>query len=140
MKQQPYEARNLSVSIACDVDRAYGFLSRPENFPRWASGLGAMTRSRDGSDDEWIAHTPAGPTRLRFSPPNAFGVLDHWVVTEDGTSIYIPMRLVANAGGCLLLFTLFRLPGMTDQRLAEDADWVTRDLEAARALLESTAD
>jgi hypothetical protein len=44
---------------------------------------------------------------------------------------------VAKGGGCELVLTLFRQPGMSDERFAADAQWVMRDLDAAKRLLEA---
>jgi hypothetical protein len=34
-------------------------------------------------------------------------------------------------------FTLFRVPGMNDEKFAADAEWVMRDLSKLKELLES---
>lgn len=127
------ESRNLSVSIACSLERAYAFLSLPENFPKWASGLAGSLRKADG---QWVAETPGGVMKIRFSARNAFGVLDHWVSPRPDAEIYIPMRVVSNGGGCELIFTLFRQPGMNDDKFKADAEWVMRDLAAVKNMLE----
>jgi hypothetical protein len=127
------EARQLSVSIELSTELAYAFLAEPSNFPQWASGLGALHES----NGQWIAETPDGPMRLRFSEKNAFGVLDHWVSPPAGAEIYIPMRVVANGAGSELIFTLFRQPAMTQEKFEADAAWVARDLQTAKKLLEA---
>lgn len=127
------DVRNLSVSIDRPAAEAYEFLAAPENFPRWASGLGGSLQKVDG---EWIVHTAHGPVRVRFSERNAFGVLDHAVIRPDGTGVYVPLRLVPKAAGCELVLTLAREPGMSDEKFAADAAWVLRDLQAAKHLLE----
>ena len=119
--------------MAQDARRAYDFLWQPENFPKWASGL-AGSLSKVGG--EWLAQTPQGPMKLRFSERKAFGVLDHWVYPEPGVEIYVPLRVIANGEGCELVLTLFRQPGMTDEKFAADAEWVMRDLRKAKDLLE----
>lgn len=126
------ESRNLSVSIARDLDEAYAFLSLPENFPKWASGLGALRRL----GEDWLVDTPEGPMKVRFSERNALGVLDHWVFPGPDQVIYIPMRVIRNGTGCELVFTLFRLPEMTQEKFDADAEWVMRDLQAAKRYLE----
>ena len=126
--------KNLSVSIGLDAQRAYGFLSLPENFPKWASGLAGSLKKAGG---EWQAQTPEGPMKVRFSERNAFGVLDHWVYPKPSVEIHIPLRIIRNGEGCELVLTLFRQPGMSDEKFAADADWVTRDLRAAKKLLEA---
>ena len=132
---QPLESQTLSVHIRRNLDEVYAFLAEPANFSRWASGLG------DGLhrvDEQWYADTAQGRVHLRFSAPNAFGVLDHYVSPAPGVEIYVPMRVIANGDGCDVVFTLFRQPEMDDTSFAADADWVRRDLDALRQLLEAT--
>jgi hypothetical protein len=128
-------SKTVSVSIARPAAEAYEFLSLPENFPKWASGLGASLR-RVGGD--WVAETAEGPVRVCFSEPNSFGVLDHSVIRPQGRSVYVPLRVVARERGCELVLTLFRQPDMSDEKFAADAEWVMRDLQAAKRLLEKT--
>jgi hypothetical protein len=47
------------------------------------------------------------------------------------------MRVIANGTGSELIFTLFRLSDMADEKFAEDAEWVLRDLNALKRLLEA---
>jgi hypothetical protein len=127
------ELRKLSVSINRSAAEAYEFLCLPENFPKWASGVGSSLR-RVGSD--WIAETPEGPATVRFTERNSHGVLDHSVQLPRGGSVYVPIRIVAQDQGCELVLTLFRQPEMSDEKFAADAEWVMRDLNAAKRLLE----
>ena len=128
------KVRKLSVAIGRPAAEAYEFLSQPENFAKWASGLGRTLRQVDG---EWIADTDHGPARVRFSEPNAYGVLDHAVTLPQGRSVYVPLRIVAKGAGCELELTLFRQPEVSDAQFAADAEWVLRDLGAAKRLLEA---
>ena len=125
--------RTLSVSINRSATEAYEFLSVPENFPKWASGLGGSLRPA-GAD--WIAETAEGPATVCFSERNAFGVLDHSVRLPRGGSVYVPLRVVAKGDGCELVLTLFRQPATSDEKFAADAEWVMRDLHAAKRILE----
>jgi len=128
------ETRKLNVSIDRPAAEAYDFLSLPENFAKWASGLaGSLRKAADG----WIAQTPEGPATVRFSERNAYGVLDHSVMLPRGVTVYVPLRVVAKESGCELVLTLFRQPDMSDERFAADAQWVMRDLDAAKRLLEA---
>ena len=116
------EARQLSVSINRAAEDTYAFLSVPENFPKWASGLAAALRD--------------GLATVRFSERNAYGVLDHALDTPRG-SVYVPLRVVPRGEGCELVLTLFRRPQMSDDNFAADAEWVMRDLHAAKRILEA---
>jgi hypothetical protein len=133
MAEQAINVRQLRVAINCEAERAYEFLSAPENFPKWASGLAGSLRK---SGDEWIAETPQGLATVRFSERNSRGVLDHSVTLPHGRTVYVPLRLVPTERGCDLVLTLYRGPDMSEERFAADAQWVMRDLNVAKRILE----
>jgi hypothetical protein len=126
-------SRTLSVSIRCSPGKVYEFVTNPENLPRWAQGLGQSVR-KQGAD--WMVDTPQGPMKIRFADQNVFGVMDHTVITPTGLEVYVPMRVLANGSGSEVIFTLFRLPDMSDEQYAEDMRLVERDLRALKDLLE----
>ena len=128
------ESRTISISIARDWKEVYEAVWRPQDFRRWASGLSESRLERDEAD-WWRADGPEGPIRIRFTGHNPFGVMDHFVDTGGGAQVYVPMRVVANGEGAEVLFTLFRQPGMSEEKFASDADWVARDLLALKTLL-----
>ena len=99
-----------------------------------ASGLGSsLERTSEG---EWVAETAEGRVTIRFSASNRFGVFT--VIPAPGVEIYVPLRVVANGdAGSEVLLTLFRQPGMSDEKFAADAEWVLRDLQKLKALLEA---
>jgi hypothetical protein len=130
----PVEVRRLSIGIERAASEAYEFLSAPENFPKWASGLAGSLHK---AGDDWIADTPAGRATVRFSERNAYGVLDHAVTLPHGATVYIPLRVVPSGSGCELVLTLFRQPDMSEEKFAADAEWVMRDLGAAKRILEA---
>jgi len=117
---EPFESRTITVRIARPQHEVYDFASVPENFPRWASGLARSLKKVNG---EWIADTPEGRVKVRFTEPNDFGILDHYIALRPGVEIYFPMRVIANGAGSEVLFTLFRLPDTTDETFARDAEW-----------------
>jgi hypothetical protein len=80
--------------------------------------------------------TPQGPMKVRFASKNDFGVLDHYVTVAPGIEVYVPMRVLPNGAGSVAIFTLFRLPDMSDEKYAEDAGWVERDLQKLKEILE----
>jgi hypothetical protein len=84
-----------------------------------------------------VANTSDGAIQVRFTPRNDHGVLDHHVTLANGIAVHVPMRVVANGSGSEVIFTLFRTPGMSDEDLARDIEWVTKDLGTLKALLES---
>jgi hypothetical protein len=48
----------------------------------------------------------------------------------------MPLRVIENGAGAEVSLTLFRRPGMTDEKFAADADWVRRDLATLAARYE----
>ena len=130
-----FESRHVSIRIHRPAAEVYAFTREPESFTRWATGL-ASGLTRDG--DHWIAHGPGGDVKVRFSPENAHGVLDHWVTLPDGTELYMPLRVVANGEGAEVGMTLYRPPTMYDDAAFDrDAAMVGRDLAKLKALLEA---
>lgn len=125
--------QNISVFIDCPPVEVYDFVSNPENLPRWATGLGGSVKKVDG---EWIADSPMGKVKIKFAEKNKFGVLDHDVILESGVKIHNPMRVVPHDRGSEIIFTLFRQPGMSDEKFLEDARWVEKDLKILKELLE----
>lgn len=103
------------------------------NMPLWASGL-ASGLERNG--DDWIATGALGTVKVSFVPHNEFGVIDHTVTIESGLRVYNALRIVPNGDGCEVMFTLVRIPGMTDEQFEADAAHIAKDLAALKALME----
>ncbi|MBI1684512.1 SRPBCC family protein [Caulobacter hibisci] len=133
MPLQP--SRPITVAIARSIDDVYAYAADPQRMAQWAAGLGSGLSSTD-NPEVWTVETPAGQARVRFSPHNPYGVLDHWVTQPDGGEVYIPLRVVANGDGAEVTLTLFRLPEMDDAAFEADAAAVTHDLQTLKARLE----
>jgi len=66
-------------------------------------------------------------------PGHVFVTMDHVVDTGSGDPVHVPLRIVQNGDGAEVMLTLFRQPGMDDERFSGDAKWVMRDLRALSA-------
>ena len=128
-----HQVRHISVSIDRPPDEVYSFVSNPENLPKWATGLSGSIKKVNG---EWIADAPMGKVKIKFAEENKFGILDHEVVLESGVTINNPMRVIANGKGSEIFFSLIRQPGVSDEKFAQDAQWVEKDLKILKGLLE----
>jgi hypothetical protein len=128
-----FPSQMISVSIGRNWKEIYEAIWKPEDFTKWASGLSKSMLVKDG--DVWKTEGPGGPITIRFTGHNAFGVMDHYVDTGNGPEIYVPMRIIQNGDGADVQLTLFRQPGMSDARFAEDAEWVKRDLVSLKAFV-----
>lgn len=129
-----HEVRHIGIHIDRDPAEVYAFASDPRNLPRWAAGLARSELKKDG--ETWIVEAPFGTARLRFAPPNDFGVMDHDVALDSGITVHNPMRVVPSGAGSELVFTLIRRPDMSDAQFAADAAAVEKDLRTLKALLE----
>jgi hypothetical protein len=87
-----HPAHNINVTIGRPAADVYDFLSKPENFPLWASGLAT---SIEPEGDHWVTDTPDGRVVIRFSPVNDLGVVDHRVTMPSGVEVFVPMRVVS---------------------------------------------
>jgi len=125
---------NLSVSVNRNADEVYAYISNPENLPQWAAGL---CTSIQKTETENIWQINKGEARVRFVEKNKFGVADHYVRPKPGEKeVYIPIRVIAHDDASEIVFTLFRLPGMTDEEFKRDMGNVQKDLETIKAILE----
>lgn len=127
-------SRHISVAIERPFDEVYRFLAEPGNLPQWASGLGQSFERV--TDWDWSIETPEGRMLVRFTPTNAFGIVDHTVIPDSGAPMPNPMRVLANGDGAEVVFTLFRRDDMTEAAFEHDAEWVRGDLAALKKLLE----
>lgn len=127
-------SRVLTVSIARTPAVVYAFAGNPSNLPQWAAGLGAQI-VKEG--DEWLIPSPQGQARLRFMPDNALGIMDHTITLPDGQVIDVPMRVVPNGTGSLVMFVLYCQPGMSEEQFEQDAAVVENDLKTLKAILEA---
>ncbi|WP_433790249.1 SRPBCC family protein [Actinoplanes sp. CA-252034] len=125
-------SRYLSEHIDVPADDVYAFAANPANLPAWAPGLATSVTREDG---RWRIGDDGA--ELVFTPPNELGVLDHWLRPPDGGEVYAPMRVIPDGDGAEIMFTLRRLPGMTDEDFDRDADLVQADLTRLKAVLET---
>jgi hypothetical protein len=128
-----FMAKHICISIERSAAEVYEFASNPENLPQWAGGLSGSIKK---VHDEWIAEAPMGTVKVKFAEKNKFGVLDHEVTLGSGIKFYNPMRIFPNSDGSEVIFTLYRQADMPDQRFADDAGSIQRDLNKLKTLLE----
>jgi hypothetical protein len=134
MSSPLWPVRHVTVSIARPPGDVYRFVANPENISRWAQGLASAALQREG--DKWVADSPMGRVSIRFCDPNPYGVVDHDVTLPSGETVHNPMRVLPNATGSEVVFSVFRREGVSDDKFEADARAVSRDLAALRTLLE----
>ena len=125
-----------SEDIAVVIDRpaaeVAAYARDPAHLPSWAAGLADGIEQVGG---RWFAASPMGRVEVRFTSAEP-GVLDHDVVLPTGEVVHNPLRVRDGGdGGCRVVFTLHRRPGMTDEEFAADAAAVAADLGRLRQVL-----
>ena len=128
-----HPVRHISQVIERDPAAVSAFAGDPANLPRWAAGLSAGIRLKEG---RWISDSPMGVVAVAFTGPTQLGILDHDVTLPDGTVVHNPLRVLRKDAGSEVVFTLYRLPGVTDEEFERDASLVVADLARLRSLLE----
>jgi hypothetical protein len=128
-----HAVRHLSIGIARSPADVYRYAADPEHLPVWASGLARSVRRVERA---WVVDSPTGPVSIAFAPDNELGVLDHDVMLPTGATVRNAMRVLPNGTGSEVVFSLFQLPGVSDEQFERDARWVQHDLEALKRALE----
>ncbi|WP_018500895.1 SRPBCC family protein [Parafrankia discariae] len=129
-----WRALHLSQPIERAPEAVTAFAGNPENLPRWAAGLSNGIRFEEG---RWVTDSPMGTVEVAFTGPVRHGVLDHDVTLPDGTVVHNPLRVLRNNEGSEVVFTLYRLPGVTDDDFDRDTALIRADLGRLRSILES---
>lgn len=113
------EFRMITVRIGRPFEQVKDFFADRKNWNQWAHGRG---KSIWQSNDGWLAESDGGTIKVRFTPQNGFGVVDHDVILPSGEQGYVPMRLIVSGQRCELLFTLSRelkCPTSTSRRMRD---------------------
>ena len=126
------DSRHLSVVIDRSVVDVYRYASDPANLPAWAVGLASGIWSEKG---HWYADSPMGRIEIAMAEQNPYGVLDHDVITADGSVMSNPMRVVPAGAGAEVIFTA-RRRDLTDAEFDRDAAAVLADLQSLKTILE----
>jgi hypothetical protein len=134
-KQPLMPVEHVSVSIDRAPADVYAFAADPSNLPRWAKGLAEGPIEVRGAT--LLVKSPMGEVGVRFVDRNAQLVLDHDVTLPSGEVVHNPMRVLPNAKGSEVVFSVFRRPGVDDEEFRSDTRAVDRDLKALKALLEA---
>lgn len=129
---RPHRAVTITVTIDRPAGEVYDYVRDPGNLPEWSFFEEVVER-----DGRSVATWEGTEHEVVMTERNDLGVVDHLVRLPSSEEVRVPMRVVDNARGAEVLFTLFQTPDMSDDRFATDADFVRQDLDRLRAILES---
>ena len=129
-------SQTLSVSVNRSADEVYAYMANIQHLADWAAGL-CVSVVKNTGPNTWLIKTPTGEATVRFAEQNKFRIVDHYVKQGQDPEVYIPIRVIENEQGCEVIFTLFRLPAMTDERFEKDKQAVQQDLNTLKKLIEA---
>lgn len=133
-----FNSRVVTVPIARNYDEAYAILAEPRNYPHWSPMTAARFDRVGDSEYDWFVDLPRGRRILRFSPRNAFGVLDYTILSEERQIEHVtPVRLIRNDDGAELIVVTFQRPERSDEEFASDVEWLTNDFRAVATVVET---
>ena len=127
-----FPARHISRFIARKPAEISAFLADHHNLPKWAAGLSSGITEQNGAV---ISESPMGKVQVRFAPGAELGIFDHDVTLPNGQTVHNPLRVLKNDDGSEVVFTLYRMPGVSDDAFEKDAALIAADLERLSAAL-----
>ena len=122
-----------AISIDEKPEKVFGFLTNPNNLPRWAVGFARAVREDHG---RWFVTTNSGEIGLRIAADNGTGVIDFWMAPEPGIEFLAASRVIPNGPATEYTFTQFRATGMSEEAFTSSIQAVKHELTVLKALLE----
>jgi hypothetical protein len=127
-------SRALNITIDRPARAVYDFVRTPTNLPRWAPGLASEVRPEG---DHWIGQSEFGTVTFRFVPENDFLIADHLVTVESGAQTLNPVRVIDNAEGADVVFSVVQEPGQSEDEFEQVLGIVDGDLQRLKSVLEA---
>ena len=128
------QARTVTTVLDAPKADVFGYLSRIENLPKWASEFARELKYEDGK-----AKVVNGLGEFFFSidADESTGVIDMYAgPTEDELGVF-PSRVVAlPADRSAYTFTMFQAPGMPDELFESQYRSLLREFENIRRTFE----
>ena len=128
------DAYTATTVIERDADDVFGFVSEPENQPRWAVNFVRSTEPIGGG--RYVMQTPVGELTYRLEADPARRVAD-WVFETPAGETVMPARVVPHPAGAVFSFTIPRMPGTDDAAWEQGRRGLDEELETLKALLEA---
>lgn len=115
-----------TLELAASKERAFEFLSRIENLPRWATQFCKALKKDEAGRTKIV--TPQGEIFFRIDADRDTGVIDMHGGPDEAHMAYWPARVVERPGhGSLFMFSAFQYPGMSDEEFARQCDGLKQE-------------
>lgn len=119
--------RTITVIVPTNSETVFGFLSKVENLPLWATEFCQSVR-RDGSN--WRVQTPQGEMFFDIHADKQTGVLDMMAGSGPDDLDGCPFRVIDLTNDqTAITCTLFQKPGISDALYAQHHEMLQRELD-----------
>ena len=127
-------AETRSISVAAPPETVLQLVGDPRRLPDWAPAF-ALSVEPDGQD--WLVDSGEGRFRIRVHVSLEHGTVD--LLRPKDPSRGARMRVLNNADGSELVFTLVFPPGADEGSITRQMTIVDGELRAVRAVCEAQA-
>ena len=121
-----------TLSLNAPKERVFGFLSKIENLPAWATLFCKELKQVEGGRHK--IRTPQGEIFFRIDADPKTGVIDMHGGLQEDQMAYWPARVVEDPGkGSLFIFTAFQYPGVDDEEFSIQCAGLKQEFPHIRA-------
>jgi hypothetical protein len=123
-------SRTVTVVVEAPKDAVFGYLSKIENLPRWATEFARELKWEDGKAK---VVNGLGEFDFRIEADERTGVIDMYAGPSEEEEALFPSRVVALPGGASAYsFTMFQGPQMPDDLFESQYRSLLREFENIR--------
>jgi hypothetical protein len=117
--------RTATLVVRAPQDTVFGYLSRVENLPRWATDFCRELKLVDGKHK---VVSPMGELFFEIRADARSGVIDMFAGPGEEELAVFPTRVVALPGGSsAFIMTMFQWPGLSDQEIEGQYEALLRE-------------
>lgn len=84
---------------------------------------------------EWILETLQRPSKIVFQKNN-FGILEYYLKPSPSVELFVPSMLCRIVNGREVIFTVFQMTDMSEEKFAEGVELVEEDLKNLKSIME----
>jgi hypothetical protein len=124
------QSRTVTAVLDAPADEVFGYLSRIENLPAWATEFARELKYEDGRAK---VVNGLGEFFFEIDADPGTGVIDMYAGPSEDELALFPTRVVTLPGGrSAYTFTMFRQPGMPAELFESQYASLQRELENIR--------
>jgi len=97
--------KTKTININCGFDKAYDFLSDPQNWPQFAIHNVLSIEAESFENGYYRIETPRGTGALKLFCSRELGILDHELIDANEAAWKVPARIVPTEDGCHFMMT-----------------------------------